>query len=168
MPMPLRTLCVVALLLLASACMSVQPASTAPAPAAFPGASWETLPPAGRGTACRRDLDATHDDLRTLDTTALMAVQDGRVLLAHGPVEAVSIVFSVRKSVLAMLYGKYVANGTNGTIGLDRTLADLGIDDTGGLLPIERQATVRDLLTARHLNEKGLQRNQCAGILLFN
>jgi len=37
----------------------------------------------------------------------------------------------------------------NGTIDLDRTLADLGIDDVGGLLPIERQAKLRDLLAAR-------------------
>lgn len=75
-----------------------------------------------------------------------MAVQDGRVLFSEGPVRAVSIVFSVRKSVLSMMYGKYVANGT---IDLDRTLADLGIDDVGGLLPIERQARLRDLLAAR-------------------
>jgi len=147
-----RTLCGVALLLLASACTAVRPAaspppSSSPSPStAFPGASWEATPEAEQAPACRRDLDATHEYLRTLDTTALMAVQDGRVLLAHGPVEAVSIVFSVRKSVLAMLYGKYVASGA---IDLDRTLADLNIDDTGGLLPVERQATVRDLLTAR-------------------
>ncbi|MFS2163180.1 hypothetical protein [Variovorax sp. Varisp62] len=75
-----------------------------------------------------------------------MAVQDGRVLFSEGPVQSVSIVFSVRKSVLSMMYGKYVANGT---IDLDSTLADLNIDDVGGLLPIERQAKLRDLLAAR-------------------
>lgn len=64
----------------------------------------------------------------------------------EGPVQAVSIVFSARKSVLPMMYGRYMANGT---IDLDRTLADLGIDDVGGLLPIERQARLRDLLAAR-------------------
>ena len=45
-----------------------------------------------------------------------------------------------------MLYGKYVENRT---INLDRTLADLGIDDRGGLLPSEREATIRDLISAR-------------------
>ena len=129
-------------LLLASGC-----AVTTSAPqATFPSASWEATPEAELGPACRRDLDATRDYVRTLDTTALMAVQDGRVLFSQGPVQAVSIVFSVRKSVLSMMYGKYVVNGT---IDLDRTLADLGIDDTGGLLPIERQARLRDLLAAR-------------------
>lgn len=125
MPMLLRTLCGAALLLLASACTSVPPASTAPVPAAFPGASWEPQPVAEQGPACRRGLAVAGDYLRTLDTTALMAVQDGRVLFGYGPPVA------------------------DGTIDLDRTLADLGIDDTGGLLPIERQATLRDLLTAR-------------------
>ncbi len=56
------------------------------------------------------------------------------------------MVFSVRKSVLAMLYGKHVADGT---VDLDKTLSDVGIDDVEGLLPIERQAKIRHLLTAR-------------------
>ena len=120
--------------------------ATSAAPVVFPGASWSVAAEAEPGSACRRDLDATRDYLRTLDTTSLVAVQDGRVLFSEGPVQTVSIVFSVRKSVLSMMYGKYVANGT---IDLDRTLADLGIDDVGGLLPMERQARLRDLLAAR-------------------
>jgi CubicO group peptidase (beta-lactamase class C family) len=120
--------------------------ATPDAPAVFPGASWASASEAEPGNACRRALDATRSYVRTLDTTALMAVQDGRVLFSEGPVQTVSIVFSVRKSVLSMMYGKYVANGT---IDLDRTLADLGIDDVGGLLPVERQARLRDLLAAR-------------------
>jgi CubicO group peptidase (beta-lactamase class C family) len=75
-----------------------------------------------------------------------MAVQDGKVLFSYGPTDLVSILFSARKSILAMLYGKYVEDGT---IDLEKTLADLGIDDLGGLLPIERQAKLRHLMTAR-------------------
>lgn len=120
--------------------------TTPAAPLNFPGVSWEEIPDSELGSTCRDDLKTARDYVRTLDTTALMAVQDGRVLLSEGPVETVSIVFSVRKSVLSMLYGKYVASGT---IKLDRTLADLGIDDVGGLLPTEQQATLRDLLTSR-------------------
>jgi CubicO group peptidase (beta-lactamase class C family) len=37
----------------------------------------------------------------------------------------------------------------NGTIDLEATLEDLGVDDVGGLLPIEKQATVHHLITAR-------------------
>ena len=143
------------LLLLASGCATPPPTATvAPAPpaapvatAAFPGATWQAWPAPAAGSACQRELQAARDYVHTLDTTALMAVRDGRVLFSEGPVERVSIVFSVRKSLLAMLYGKYVASGA---IDLDRTLADVGIDDAvGGLLPSERQARLRDLLAAR-------------------
>jgi CubicO group peptidase (beta-lactamase class C family) len=61
-------------------------------------------------------------------------------------VEHVSYVASVRKSILAMMFGTYVESGR---IRLDATLADLGIDDRDGLLPAEKQATVADLLGAR-------------------
>jgi CubicO group peptidase (beta-lactamase class C family) len=44
-----------------------------------------------------------------------------------------------------MLYGKYVENGT---INLDRTMGELGIDEPDGLLPIEKTAKIRDLLIA--------------------
>lgn len=120
--------------------------TTPAAPLTFPGESWKEIPETELAAACRDDLKTARDYIRTLDTTALMAVQDGRVLLSEGPVEIVSIVFSVRKSVLSMLYGKYVASGI---INLDRTLAELSIDDVGGLLPAEREATLRDLLASR-------------------
>jgi hypothetical protein len=43
-----------------------------------------------------------------------------------------------------MLCGKYVASGV---IDLDKTVGDLGINEGGeGLLPIEKIATVRNLL----------------------
>jgi len=44
-----------------------------------------------------------------------------------------------------MLYGNAIARGQ---IKLDSTLDDLGIDDDGGLTPLEKTATVRDLLMA--------------------
>ncbi|QNK68538.1 serine hydrolase domain-containing protein [Variovorax sp. PAMC26660] len=136
---------------LATVCLLLAGACTAPlagnaGAAVFPLSSWEFVPPAQLSTACNRQLDAAREYLKTLDTTAVMAVQGGRVLFSEGPLDAVSIVFSVRKSLLSMMYGKYVADGT---VDLDRTLADLGIDDLGGLLASERAARLRDLLTAR-------------------
>ncbi|MCG8462738.1 MAG: beta-lactamase family protein [Holophagales bacterium] len=84
--------------------------------------------------------------VRTLETTGLMVVKGGKVIYEYGDVAEVSYIASVRKSVLSMLYGPYVADGT---IHLDDTLADLGISDVGGLLPREERATVLDLITAR-------------------
>ena len=84
--------------------------------------------------------------LETMDTTGLMAVVGGKVLYEYGDLQKLSYLASVRKSVLSILYGKYV---TDGTIQLNMTLEQLGIDDIEGLLPIEKKATIDHLITAR-------------------
>jgi CubicO group peptidase (beta-lactamase class C family) len=84
--------------------------------------------------------------LATLSTTGFIAVVGGRVLMDYGDLSAVSYLASVRKSILSMLIGNHVANGT---IRLDKSLAEIGIDDLGGLSAQEKEATVLDLLTAR-------------------
>lgn len=115
----------------------------------YPGEEWEYVP---------RDELAAHgwsqDGLQrafsfirdSANTTGLVVVDGGRVVFRYGDVEELSYIASVRKSVLAMLYGYWVERGI---IDLERTLADLGMDDIGGLLPIEKQATVHHLITAR-------------------
>jgi CubicO group peptidase (beta-lactamase class C family) len=70
----------------------------------------------------------------------------GRVLFDYGNTARVSKVASVRKSVLAILYGNHVKTGA---VRLDASLESLGIDDVGGLSAHEKEATVRDLMTAR-------------------
>ncbi|MEQ8329188.1 MAG: serine hydrolase [Longimicrobiales bacterium] len=114
-----------------------------------PGAQWEEVPRSGL-EAYGWDADRLQE-LRAFirdsaNTTGLVVVDRGRVVFDYGDVEELSYLASVRKSILAMLYGYWVENGT---IDLDATLADLGMDDVGGLLPVERQARVEDLITAR-------------------
>ncbi len=75
-----------------------------------------------------------------------MVVVGGRVLLAWGDLDTLTYLASCRKSILAMLYGRWVENGT---IDLSLTLRDLYIEDNGGLLEIEKEATIEDLITAR-------------------
>ncbi len=115
----------------------------------FPGQSWEYVP--------REDLQAygwSPEALREAtafirdhsNTTGLVVVDRGRVVFRYGDIEELSYVASVRKSILSMLYGYWVENGT---IKPNTTLADLNFDDIGGLLPIEKQATIEDLITAR-------------------
>lgn len=108
----------------------------------FPGANWE-CGKAGLPPEIVRKVDIF---VRTLDTTSLMVVKDGKVVYEYGDVTEPTYLGSARKSVLSMLYGPYVANGT---IRLDATLKDLGMSDVGGLLPIEARARVIDLITAR-------------------
>lgn len=111
-----------------------------------PGKQWAQVQSAGEAGYSSARLAAVNDRLRALDTTALMAVSGGRVLLEYGDTAYLSYLASARKSVLAMLYGPAVAGGV---ISLDRTLAEIGVDDVQGLLPVERQATIEHLLTAR-------------------
>ena len=118
----------------------------AAAPPVYPGASWERHVDPRAAGYCRPGLDAATEKVKALPTTGMMAVVGGRVLWAHGDLEAISYLASVRKSILAMMFGKYVENGT---IELDATMADLKIDDLQGLLPAEKEATVFDLLSAR-------------------
>lgn len=108
----------------------------------FPGVNWERETN-GLSPELVREVDAY---VHTLDTTGLMVVQHGRVIYEYGDVTRLSYLASARKSVLSMLYGPYVAAGK---IRLDATLADLGMSDVGGLLPIEERAKVIDLITAR-------------------
>ena len=117
-----------------------------PAAAVYPGATWARIANPDSAGWARNDLDSARAALSHLATTGFMAVLDGRVLLEYGDVQAVSYLASARKSVLSMLFGNYVANGT---VRLDKTLAQAGIDDIGGLTAQEREATIRDLLTAR-------------------
>lgn len=84
--------------------------------------------------------------LKTIDTTAMLVIVGGQILFKYGDTSEVSYIGSMRKSILAMLYGKYVENGT---IALDKTLHELNIGDIGGLLPIEQTATIRNIISAR-------------------
>lgn len=78
--------------------------------------------------------------------TGLVLVHKGAIVFEYGDIEENSYIASCRKSILAILYGKYVENGT---INLDKTLEELNINDVSELLPIEKTATIKDLISAR-------------------
>ena len=78
--------------------------------------------------------------------TGLMIIQNGKIIVEYGDVKENSYIASCRKSILAMLYGKYVKNGT---VNLDKTIDDLNIDDVEGILPLEKSATIKHLISAR-------------------
>lgn len=113
----------------------------------FPGMLWNEVLPSEVGFSDAR-MAGLDSMIRAdgIPTTSMMVVVHGNVIFSYGDVTKVSIIASCRKSLLAMIYGKYVENGT---IDLNKTVGDLGMDDIGGLLPIEKQATIRDLISAR-------------------
>jgi CubicO group peptidase (beta-lactamase class C family) len=135
-------------LALALLCLAPVLAQT-PAPSVFPDKTWEYVPRgelAGYGWSPEL-LQKTSAYIRDdSNTTGLVVVDRGRVVYQYGDIGELSYVASVRKSILAMLYGYWVENGT---IKLDTTLEALKIDDIGGLLPIEKKATIQQVITAR-------------------
>ncbi|MCF6318897.1 MAG: beta-lactamase family protein [Proteobacteria bacterium] len=79
-------------------------------------------------------------------TTGMVVLYDGHVVYEYGNTQEVSYNASVRKSILAILYGKYVEDGS---IDLNQSIGELGIDEDSGLLPQEKLATVNNIITAR-------------------
>ncbi len=123
----------------------------------FPGRTWEETSPESRGYSSSK-LDQLKTYLRSISTTSMMVAVGGKVIFSYGDVSENVKIASCRKSLLSTLYGNYVKDGT---IDLNKTLAELGIDedenswggssnwDGGKLLESEKQATIKDLLTAR-------------------
>src|SRR5882757_8760574 len=92
-------------------------------------------------------LDHLHQFIHdSTQITGFMIVRHGTIVFDYGDLEENSYIASCRKSILAMLYGPHIKSGE---INLDKTLKELNIDDVGGLLPIEKEATVRDVISAR-------------------
>jgi CubicO group peptidase (beta-lactamase class C family) len=112
--------------------------------ARFPGKAWEKR----RGSNwSEAKLKAARDYAATLNTAALVIVQDGAIVDQWGDVAKEYLCHSIRKSFLSALYGIAV---NEGKIDLSKTLADLGIDDNEpSLTAEEKRATVHDLLKAR-------------------
>jgi CubicO group peptidase (beta-lactamase class C family) len=121
-------------------CFAAEPQSV------FPGADWEHVAkPESIGYSSAK-LDALRGWLKTQVTKGLVVSVGGRVLFEYGDVAYPSIVASVRKSVLGMLYGKYIFNGT---IDLRKSVKELGLDDVHKFLPREEHASLEMLLMSR-------------------
>lgn len=112
----------------------------------FPGAEWERIAEPEAVGFSTQGLEDLREHVEQLPSTGLVVVVDGHLLFENGNIADTSYIASVRKSVLAMLYGNYVADGT---IDLNKTLAELEMSDIGGLSEQEQAATIADLLGAR-------------------
>ena len=120
--------------------------SAASASHAYPDTAWQRIARPESVGWSSAELEQLRVKLSTMPTTGMMAIVGGRVLFEYGDVQKISYLASVRKSLLSMLIGIYQERGK---IDLNKTLADLGIDDVQGLTAEEKKATVKDLLTAR-------------------
>ena len=133
-------------MLLWTACTPMRQRVPSPGGAVGPGQEWQRIADPTTLGYSRAGLDSALTIARGMRTSALLVAVGGNSLLEHGDLADTSYIASARKSVLSMLYGRYVENGT---IRLDEALAEIGIDDRRALLPLERTATVEQLLGAR-------------------
>lgn len=115
-------------------------------PSTYPGKTWQRIANPGALGWSASTLDRFRKELEATQAGSVFVAYSGKELFEYGDVHKPQFLASVRKSLLSALYGNYVASGT---IKLDSTLAELAIDDNGGLSAREKQATVRDLLQAR-------------------
>lgn len=103
-----------------------------------------TFAPADRQEASRQQGVA--EFAGSIGSTAVIAIQDGRLLCELGDTSKRTSCHSVRKSLVNALYGIAVDRGL---IDVHRTLGELGLDDEPPLTGMERSARLVDLLTAR-------------------
>jgi len=106
----------------------------------------ETTTPEDAGWSADRlnELAAYAD---SVGYTAIVLAQGDKVFFSWGQVTRNFQCHSIRKPLLSALYGFFVSDGT---IDLDLTMEELGIDDIPpSLTPEEKQATIRHLLQGR-------------------
>ena len=78
-------------------------------------------------------------------TTSMLVLENGKIVYEYGNTSEISNLSDAKISILSMLFGNYVENGT---INLQETLDENNINDFIELLPIEKQATINNLLTS--------------------
>lgn len=109
----------------------------------YPGSDWQAWTAASDAGYCAEGLARLEGKLKALPTTSFMVVHGGKVVFSYGDTSRASYLASCRKSILSLLYGKYVVNGT---IDLSLTLGDIGIDEVDGLTGAEKSATLHQVL----------------------
>ena len=113
----------------------------------YPDSSWQYVGNASKNTWNSDSLNNLKSFLvDSTNATGVVIIQSGRILFEYGDTKETSYLASCRKSILSMLYGPFVENGK---INLSTTIEQLQLDDVGGLLPVEKKATIKDLITAR-------------------
>lgn len=91
-------------------------------------------------------LEKAKEHFREGHSVAVLVIRHGAIVVGWGEISRRFRCHSIRKSLLSCLYGILASEGT---IDLNATLADLGIDDEPRLNEAEKQACVLDLLKSQ-------------------
>jgi CubicO group peptidase (beta-lactamase class C family) len=107
---------------------------------------WQQYTDATEAGFSRELLDSVSNWYQQSGASACLVVSEGKIVLSIGATTRRFMTHSIRKSFLNALFGVEVHKEN---IELDKTLMELGINDKGQLTFNEKQATVKDLLSAR-------------------
>lgn len=110
-----------------------------------PGVRWEHVTPESVGYSSAR-LEVLRAWLKTRPTSSMMAVYKGKVIFEYGDTTRATVIASVRKSVLDILYGaekNLPENLANSTV------VELGLKDKVSFVHPEELATFDQLLASR-------------------
>lgn len=122
-------------------------ATSVSAQGVYPDREWTHVKNVAKSGWSVEKLKAAHDYASTIPTSAVMIVQDGRVVDEWGATTTRFNIHSIRKSFLSAMYGIHVADRC---VDLTKTMEELGVDDKEpSLTDVEKRATVHDLLKAR-------------------
>lgn len=91
---------------------------------------------------------------------SIVILENEKIIYEYGPTDKIMNTASMRKSFMGLLYGIAVDKGL---IDINKTLAELGIDEYTPLTKEEKTATIRDLLMAKsgiYLPSQGEHDNQ--------
>lgn len=79
-------------------------------------------------------------------TRAVIILENEKVIYEYGPTDKIMNTASIRKSIMSLLFGIAVDKGL---VDINKTLAELEIDEYTPLTKQEKTATIRDLLMAK-------------------
>lgn len=112
----------------------------------FPGKHWSHVKNVKDFGYSPSKLDKAEDYSKTINTAAVVIIENGLIVDEWGEVDKKYKTHSIRKSFLSAMYGEYVLNGS---IDLDKKMIEIGIDDVPPLSDVENKATIRDCIKAR-------------------
>ncbi|MBW2411181.1 MAG: serine hydrolase [Deltaproteobacteria bacterium] len=113
----------------------------------YPGEHWQKVQTPEQLGWSSEKLAVAREYSKTIDTAAVMIVDNGVVVDAWGDITKNFQCHSMRKSIMSALIGVHVDQGN---LDLLKTMAELNIDDYEPALTLEeKKATMGDLIKAR-------------------
>ncbi len=112
----------------------------------FPDETWSRYNDISKEGWSIKKLSKARKYYDKIGSAAAILIHKGAVVFAWGDVKKKYMVHSIRKSFLFSLYGIHEYEGT---IDLNKTIGELGINDKDSLSDLEKQAKIFDLLKNR-------------------